>query len=129
MTTMCCNLKVYNIEMEALRDMNEYSYDRKLAADGFANGLPEICQDIPFDIDMIRIVGLRVRFLPNLCYGICDLAGKEPLIKDFQRRNLHWAVASSIFRMTENLISPNSSNTALTTDFCPLRPSWIQIDF
>ena len=71
-----------------LREMNKYSYQRKLEAAGYPDGLPELYQDVPFDIDMVRIVGLPVRFLPNLCYGICDLAGRQPLIKDFLKRNL-----------------------------------------
>jgi len=74
--------------LTAMRNMNEFSYDRKMADAGFPNGLPIICQDIPFDVDMLRIVGLPVRFLPNLCYGICDLAGRQPLIKEFQKRNI-----------------------------------------
>jgi len=56
---MCCNLKVSNINMDSLREMNEYSYQRKLEAAGYADGLPILCQDIPFDIDMLRIVGLQ----------------------------------------------------------------------
>jgi len=47
-----------------LREMNEYSYQRKLEAAGYADELPELCQDVPFDID-VSYCG------PASCYPIC----------------------------------------------------------
>jgi len=46
--------------MNFLRAQNEFSYDRRMAAAGYPHGLPPLCQDVTFDIDMLRIERLPV---------------------------------------------------------------------
>ena len=69
-----------------LRQPNQYSVFRR-RAEAIGSGFPMSNmdgddEDIKYDVDMVKIRNLRVEWLPFLAYGLVDLAGREPYVKE-----------------------------------------------
>jgi len=54
-------------------------------------------EDITYDVDMLKIRNLKIEWLPFLTYGLVDLAGREPYVKEFTltQEDLGFCVMSS----------------------------------
>ena len=54
-------------------------------------------EDITYDVDMLKIRNLKIEWLPFLTYGLVDLAGREPYVKEFTltQKDLGFCVVSS----------------------------------